>query len=390
MPAVNVADLLTEFFTEQSPVAGSLTGPTESSDLKRVNIRPAVIKERKVHQFEYLSENRAHHRNLVESEAREELRDLLSRFRQAELSTPESAYLITATRDGGRKIKQKTASKPPTIQPHDLPKQRIIPEGVPNDFLLRLGVMAANGRVVASKRDKFLQINRFLEMVADIARYLPKDRPVRIVDFGCGKSYLTFALYHYLHGIRGLEVQITGLDLKQDVIAYCNTVARDLSYDGLEFLVGEIGSYTGEGPVDMVVSLHACDTATDDALAKAVEWDAKVILSVPCCQHELNKQLRNPLMKPMLKHGIIRDRLTEIVTDSARASILELCGYSVQLMEFIATEHTPKNLLIRAVKQAKKPQPSKIEEYRAFADIWGINPALERALQNHVRLGEPK
>ncbi len=390
MPAVDVAPLLSSLFTDQSPVSGSLTGPTASSELKRVNIRPAIIKGRKVHQFEYLRVNKALHRNLEEDEAREELKALLFRFQQAVLRTPESDLHFIVSASGNIRVKRCPPSHPPKSESHDQPKAHLLREGERIPFLERLGVMTADGRVIAAKRDKFRQINRFLEMVADVTDHLPKDRSLEIVDFGCGKSYLTFALYHYLHEVRGLEVKISGLDLKHDVIAHCNIVARDLEYGGLEFSVGAIGTYEHEGPVDMVVSLHACDTATDDALAKAVEWDAKVILSVPCCQHELKKQLRSPLMKPMLKHGIIRERMTEIVTDSARAALLELCGYSVQLMEFIATEHTPKNLLIRAVKQAKRPEPSKFEQYHAFAEFWSINPALERALQNYVRPGEPK
>jgi hypothetical protein len=179
-----------------------------------------------------------------------------------------------------------------------------------------------------------------------------------------------------------LEAEIQGLDRKQDVIRQCSRIAGELEFSGLTFTVSDIWTYNAGGPVDLVVSLHACDTATDDALAKAVEWSSKLILSVPCCQHELNKQLRNPAMHPMLKHGIIRERLTESITDSARAALLEICGYSVQLMEFIATEHTPKNLLIRAVKQANSPGEEKLQQYRAFADFWGIKPALEERISN--------
>ena len=390
MPAANLTRLLSSLFTEENPVLGRLTGPTDPSDIKRVNVRPAVIKARKVHQFEYHRGSQATHRNLTEQEARKELGDLLPLFRRSLLHTAESDYEVIVKSTGAIQVKQRPRSRPPVPEDHDRAKRHILPEGEPNPFLERLGVMTPDGRVVAARRDKYRQINRFLEMVADVADHLPKEETVRIVDFGCGKSYLTFALYHYLHEISGMEVQISGLDLKHDVISHCNAIARDLDYRGLEFTVGEIASFSpsrGPGGVDMVVSLHACDTATDDALAKAVGWGTKVILSVPCCQHELNKQLRNPLMKPMLKHGIIRERLTEIVTDSARAAILELCGYSVRLMEFIATEHTPKNLLIRAVKQAKMVDPSKAAQYRAFADFWGINPALERALQKHLNSG---
>ena len=398
MAGADFNSVLDELFSPNCPIQGSITGPRDGA-IKRVNIRPAMVKGVPVHQFEYIRGNQARHRNLTESEAREELRNLVGSFRQAVLHTPTADLHVIAA-GGSVKVKQKPPTRTFAEASHDHPKAHILPDGRPNEFLARLGVMTAGGRVIASKRDKFRQINRFLEMIADVTDHLPRDRPVRVVDFGCGKSYLTFALYHYLHEVRDLDVRIAGLDLKQDVIDHCNTIARDLRYDELQFAVGEIATYSPpepavgrspsfvEGdtrtPVDLVVSLHACDTATDDALAKAVEWGATVILSVPCCQHELNKQLRNPAMQPMLKHGIIRERLTELVTDSARAAILELCGYSVQLLEFISLEHTPKNLLIRAVRQANPRDPSKAAQYCQFADFWRIDPALERALQDRL------
>lgn len=388
MSALRDIDLPDDLFTEANPVSGGITWPLGSGQLKRVNFRPVFIKGRLRHQFEYIQGAEAVHRNLTDAEARDELKKLLPHFKQAILHTPHADFHLTLSGRDKVRVRQNPPSRPPLMESHDRAKGYVIPEGSPNAFLARLGVMTADGRVIAAKRDKYRQINRFLEMVADVAGHLPLDREVNIVDFGCGKSYLTFALYHYLHDIRGLDVQIDGLDLKADVIGLCNTVARDLELHGLHFEVGEISGYAGEGPIDMVVSLHACDTATDDALAKAVEWGAKVILSVPCCQHELNKQLRNPLMQPMLKHGIIRERLTEIVTDSARAALLEMCGYSVQFMEFIATEHTPKNLLIRATKreqEVNRLDASKSQEYRDFAEFWGISPAMERFLTSGGR-----
>ncbi len=264
---------------------------------------------------------------------------------------------------------------------HDRRKNYLLPEDQPIDFLVRLGVMSAEGKVIAAKRDKFKQINRFLEMVDDAAGSLPKSGPLRVIDFGCGKAYLTFALYFYLTEIQQRQVSIVGLDWKQDVVAFCSGVAQDLDYAGLTFAVGDIAAYETNNPVDMVVSLHACDTATDDALVKAVEWGARVILSVPCCQHELYGQVAADAMKPMLKHGIIKERLAALLTDSARASLLESAGYSVQILEFIALEHTAKNLLLRAVKRGGKGrvgQPS--EEYRAFRDFWHIRPSLEAGL----------
>ena len=219
-------------------------------------------------------------------------------------------------------------------------------------FLQKLGVMTADGKVVHARYDKFRQINRFLEFIDDILPELPRDRELRILDFGCGKSYLTFAIYYYFHEIRKQAVRITGLDLKADVIEDCRQLAAECGYNRLEFLCGDIADYDGCDAVDMVVTLHACDTATDYALAKAVGWGAKVILSVPCCQHELNRQISNDLLAPVLSYGILKERISALLTDGIRARLLEEQGYSVQLLEFIDMEHTPINILIRAVKTA--------------------------------------
>ena len=223
------------------------------------------------------------------------------------------------------------------------------------------------------------QINRFLEFVEDIREELPKDREVTILDFGCGKSYLTFALYYYLKVLHGLDIRIIGLDLKEDVIEHCDALARDYGYDKLKFLTGDIASYTGEDRVDMVVTLHACDTATDFALEKAVRWGAKVILSVPCCQHELNRQIHQEVLEPVLKYGLIRERMAALVTDALRAGVLEEQGYEVQILEFIDMEHTPKNILIRAVKGSRK---GKSPELKACMEFLGVDPTLKRLLDD--------
>lgn len=282
---------------------------------------------------------------------------------------------------------------------HDRFKRRIIPEGTPVPFLMDLGVMNAEGTVYKSMYPKYRQINRFLEFVADILPRLrerareKKGEPLRIVDFGCGKSYLTFALYYYLRTIENLPVLITGLDLKEDVIDHCNTLARTYEYSGLSFMVGDIARYAGEESIDMVVSLHACDTATDYALARAVQWGAPVIFAVPSCQHELNAQLSSGkdaagksgdtgaamALEPLLRHGLIRERFSALLTDTLRAELLESAGYTVQLVEFIDMSHTPKNILIRAVR-GKSPGTGPSDSYRTLATFFGVSPALEREL----------
>ena len=236
----------------------------------------------------------------------------------------------------------------------DRKKNYILQEGTPVPFLVELGVMNKDGYVVKARYDKFRQINRYLEFVDDIVPELGREagnRRLEIIDFGCGKSYLTFALYHFLHESKGLNVHITGLDLKKDVIAHCGALARKLGYSDLEFKHGDIADYKTNGGVDMVVTLHACDTATDYALYNAVCWGAKVIFSVPCCQHELNGQIRNAELEPVLRYGILKERMSALITDAVRADILEEQGYRTQILEFIDMEHTPKNLLIRAVKK---------------------------------------
>ena len=220
-------------------------------------------------------------------------------------------------------------------------------------------------------------MNRFLEFIEDIVPELPKDRESVIIDFGCGKSYLTFAMYYYLHELKHYDVRIIGLDLKADVIAHCQQLAEDYGYEKLTFLTGDIADYDGVDHVDMVVTLHACDTATDYALDKAVRWGAKVILSVPCCQHEVNRQIENELLQPVLKYGLIKERMSALLTDAIRANLLEEAGYQVQVLEFIDMEHTPKNILIRAVKTGKKKSRD------SFSDTMKalhVAPTLDRLL----------
>lgn len=265
------------------------------------------------------------------------------------------------------KVKEHQAKEPVQILAHNRVKQYILKEGTPVPFLVDLGVMNKEGKIHRPAYDKFKQINRFLEFIEDILPALSREREVTILDFGCGKSYLTFAMYYYLHELKGYEVRIIGLDLKQDVIDHCNRLSVAYGFDKLKFYHGDIASYDGVDHVDMVVTLHACDTATDYALEKAVKWDASVILSVPCCQHELNKQMDNELLRPVLQYGLIKERMAALYTDALRAEILENRGYRTQILEFIDMEHTPKNILIRAVKQGgPKDNRKEIEDILQF------------------------
>lgn len=263
---------------------------------------------------------------------------------------------------------------------HDRKKNYIIPEGITAPFFVELGVMTPDGVVVKSKYDKFRQINRYLEFLRDILIYLPKIGPLRVVDFGCGKSYLTFAAYYYLHDIQGREVEMIGLDLKEDVIQFCNQVALRCRMSGLRFEVGNIESYESTLPIDMVISLHACDTATDAALAQAVRWGSKVIMAVPCCQHEINAQMKSRNVAAMQRYGIIQERLASLITDTARAELLSFCGYRTQIVEFIDMEHTPKNLLIRSILSPNSNREQGLQEYLELKNEFQFEFAFEKLL----------
>ena len=267
---------------------------------------------------------------------------------------------------------------------HNRVKQYILKEGVPVPFLFDLGVMNEQGKIIHARYDKFRQINRFLEFIEDILPRLSRDREITILDFGCGKSYLTFAMYYYLRELKGYDVNIIGLDLKTDVIEKCNSLALRYGYEKLHFYHGDIADYEGVSCVDMVVTLHACDTATDYALAKAVEWGAEVILSVPCCQHEVNKQIKNEMLEPVLRYGILKERMSALITDAVRADLLESKGYDTQILEFIDMEHTPKNLLIRAVRTGKRSDQGKVEKMLAALNI---HPTLDRLLNEKEQEG---
>lgn len=283
-------------------------------------------------------------------------------FRQCEIVTNDIVINILVSKKGKITINRKKSAarliESKSVKVNDLSHNRtkhyILEEGIPVPFLIDLGVMNTKGDVLKPRYDKFRQINRFLEFVKDIVRELPRNREINIIDFGCGKSYLTFAIYYYLRELCGLDVRITGLDLKKDVINRCNQLSEKYGYDKLIFKLGDIADYEGQNNVDMVVTLHACDTATDYALYKAVSWNAKVILSVPCCQHEINKQIKNEMMSPVLNYGILKDRMSAIMTDAIRAEVLKIRGYHTEILEFIDMEHTPKNLLIRAVRNKVK------------------------------------
>lgn len=353
----------------------------------KVDVKPVLIKDQLNYQFTFNYKTKVIHKNLNSREAIDEIVLLLKEtFKQGILFTSKADYQILISKKGSATILKKKPTKEATDFTHNRKKNYILEDGEVVDFLIRLGVMNDKGKVVAKRFDKFKQINRFLEMVSDGIPKLDSNKTLNIIDFGCGKSYLTFALYHYLVNILKLNVSITGLDLKMDVINFCNEVASDLNFVNLKFIHGDIKDYEGFNDIDMVITLHACDNATDAALIKAINWGAQVIMSVPCCQHEFYDKINNTVLEPMLKHGIIKEKLSSLVTDSLRANVLEILGYHVQLLEFIDMEHTPKNILIRAIKTNQGKNREALKAYREFKEFWNLKDLyIERELSDKLK-----
>ena len=359
---------------------------------QKVKIRPVLIREELLFQETAYRGTQAFHENFTAEQLTDRICTALQeQFRQGEFSAKTLQATALVSKKGKLTLKVKNSGKAPRTAAseeeelqalaHNRTKHYILEEGKPVDFLVGLGVQTPDGRVTRARFDKFRQINRYLEFIEDVIDELPKDRTIRIIDFGCGKSYLTFAMYYYLHELQHRDIQVTGLDLKTDVIRHCNELAEKLGYDRLKFERGDISTYEGTDVADMVVTLHACDLATDYALDKAVKWGARVILAVPCCQHELNRQIKCDPLKPVLKYGIIKERVAALLTDALRANLLEQQGYETQILEFIDMEHTPKNLLIRAVKK-NGMRPKKSADIGTVEELLHVAPTLEKLLNN--------
>lgn len=371
------------FFNEQM-LQAVFSNPCDREVVQKVKLRPLMLRGQLIFQAEEFRGKQAFHQNLSKEEAAAYVERLLEgSFRQMELSSSLGSMHVLVSKKGTMTVKRKKQPQPkmlasPADLSHNRQKRYILEEGRPVAFLEDLGVMTAEGSVVRAKYHKFKQINRFLELIEDILPRLRKDRELTIIDFGCGKSYLTFAMYYYLKELKGYSLRVIGLDLKKDVIDRCNQLARRYGFDGLNFYHGDIATYEGVSQVDMVVTLHACDTATDFALAKAVNWGASVILSVPCCQHELNAQMKNELMEPVFRYGLIKERMAALYTDALRAELLESRGYRTQILEFIDMEHTPKNILIRGVLQGENKDNQK--ELGELMEFLQVTPTLYRLL----------
>ena len=337
----------------------------------KIKVRPVLIKGRLLFQETAHKGTQVLHKNFEKTEMIDRIMGLMEKdYVQIEMGAPNVSVAGLVNRKGEVSLKvRKTDIRPRHSLEHNRTKNYILKEGTPVGFLTDLGLMTEEGRIVKTGYDKYKQINRFLEFIEDIADKLPADREVRILDFGCGKSYLTFAVYYYLKELRGLDVRITGLDLKEDVIDKCNGLRDKYGYEKLEFICADVATYEPDGSIDLMMTLHACDTATDYALFNAIRWGAKVILSVPCCQHEVNRQIDSKLLQPVMRYGIIKERMSALITDGVRAELIRACGYDVQLLEFIDMEHTPKNILIRAVWTGKASAIEDEEENSADTDM---------------------
>lgn len=352
----------------------------KSIEYNKITLRPVTIKGEYMYQAEYHYDKKVTHQNIPYYEGVDFACDIIENdFKQVNILTENEDIQILSAKTDKPKITRQPARRKAGDLSHDKKKQYIIEDGVPCDFLIQLGVMSPEGNVFKKHYSKFRQINRYLEIADDSFDALPKEGRLRIIDFGCGKSYLTFALYYYLKLVRGRDVEIIGLDLKEDVIKFCNETAKKLMYDELTFLTGDIADFQSTG-ADMVVTLHACDTATDFALINAVKWHSKVILSVPCCQHELFSQIKSDINEPMLKHGIIKDKFTELLTNSLRGLKLEAAGYNVNMIEFTSLEHTSKNVMIKAVfsdKQNLAAKEKASQEYEALKNFYNVRPTID-------------
>ena len=336
-----------------------ISGQKNKSEDKavKIRIRPVILKNEIEYQVSEFVGRKVLHSNHSAADVKKKIIDYMTEdFKQAQINMTDAAATILSSKSKTLTCKYKKAGqlKVQRDLSHNRTKKYIIQEGKPVAFMIDLGVMGQDGKIIRTRYDKFRQINRFLEYIEDILPKLDKERELTIIDFGCGKSYLTFAMYYYLKELKGYNIRIIGLDLKADVIEHCNELRTRYGYDKLDFYVGDIATYKDVDKVDMVVTLHACDIATDYALAKAVKWGAEVILSVPCCQHEANRTIKSDILSPVMDYGILKERMAAIVTDAARAKLLTANGYDTQILKFIDMEHTPKNLLIRAVKGGKE------------------------------------
>ncbi|MGL4989713.1 MAG: class I SAM-dependent methyltransferase [Sarcina sp.] len=342
-------------------------------------------KENKFYQIEKYTDKQVFHENIEENELEDKVLEyFLENYKQIGIWSLSKVTEIKISKKGKMLINSKnTDNKDLANKSHNKEKNYILKEGMIIQPLIDLGVFTKEGKVINSKYDKYKQINRFIEIIDDEIKKNDY-KELTILDFGCGKSYLTFVLYYYFVEIKKIDVKIIGLDLKKDVIKKCNEIAKRYNYKNLHFELGDINGFKYNNNVDMVITLHACDTATDYALYNAIKWNAKMIFSVPCCQHEFNEQIKTTNLTALTKYGIVKERIAALMTDSVRGSLLEVLGYKVQLLEFIDIAHSPKNILIRASKAniEKDKKNKSLKQVSEIITEFNVEPTLYKLLKN--------
>lgn len=393
-----VFELLKENFENKNITKCIFSNMKGDYEYTKIIIKPLIIKNNFIYQFEQFKNNKAYHSNLIIEESIQKLSTIIENFYQYVVFTTEAdIQIIRGKKDFN--MKSTCNQKEICSLEHNKVKKYILEEGTPIPFLIRLGIMGEDGKVFKKSYDKFRQINKYLEFIDETIKELKNkkyiDTHIKAVDFGCGKSYLTFALHYYLKNIQNMTFEVIGLDLKKDVIEHCNQIAKDLNMENIEFLTGDIKDFNKLKNVDLIFSLHACNNATDYSLLKGLELDAKAILAVPCCQHEFNQKMSQnkkseffAFENPIGKHGILLEKFASLATDALRAQALELCGYKTQVMEFIDMEHTPKNILIRGIKENpnKNTLEKKLQEYEVYKKFLGIEPLLDTLLKPYFKI----
>ena len=369
---------LFETIIQEGVFKGTFSQPQNKSYVYNKTVLARIGEKESYFQFESFTQEQAFHTNIKEEQLLEHLVETAKHYKQIHLFTQTKERTIRISKKGKIHVSVNANAQAVVAKSHNTKKNHLLPDGVPVDFLIHLGIMEPNGKVKPTWYDKFRQINRYLELIDDSLKHLQTNEPT-IIDFGCGKSYLTFALYHYLVHVKKMKATIIGLDLKEKVIENLKVLTQELGFKDLHFMVGDIALFNYDKPIDMVISLHACNLATDYAIEKAIKWKAKVIMAVPCCHKEINQTIDTTALEAVLSYGVLKERISALMTDGLRAELIKSMGYDVQVLEFVDMEHTPKNLMIRAYKVTEEVSlPS--EAYTRCCEQFAITPTLEKLL----------
>lgn len=353
-------------------------------EYNKINISIKEKNNKEYYQIEKFTDKQVFHENIEKEELEDKILKLMSNYKQLSAWSITNNFDLKISKKGKVFLGKKKSDNSNLVnKSHNKEKNYILKEGMIIQPLIDLGVFTKEGKVVKSMYDKYKQINRFVEIIDDEIKK-NNYKELTILDFGCGKSYLTFVLYYYFVEIKNINVKMIGLDLKKDVIKKCNEIAKRYGYDSLSFELGDINGFKYNNKVDMVITLHACDTATDYALYNAIKWNSKMIFSVPCCQHEFNHQMKAESLSILTKYGIVQERVAALMTDASRANLLEAVGYKTQLLEFIDISHSPKNILIRASKGniTKDKKEKALSEVNDLMSQFNFNPTLYNLLKN--------